>query len=270
MDKKFIRFVQMLAEKETDIILEEVNSDPAVENRTVPDDLQESILAQIQEHEAEKMRVGLTEEEQELIELGKVYKRRKKWNKWIAVAAVMVFVMMLGVTSMGGPEKALEKLTRTLAGKEQTYYNSESERTEEIEDASEDEAYRQIEEKFGFFPVRLDCLPEGIKFKESTLSEDSQSAYMIYEQDGKDKIVCIMWTNHRITSTGNDIEDVLIKEYKKQTEKAEFSIKYYQVESTQECRWTVEFEYQNIYYFMYIWEMSEENVEKILDNLYFS
>lgn len=269
MDDKMNRFIQMESEKEADRILEEVNRDPEIRNLKAPDEIREKLFAQIREYEAQKAYENLSEEDKELIRLGKVYKRKRKWTKWIVLAAALVLAMMFGVTSMGGPEQVVEKLSRMLGDREQSYLNSDDERMAEVETVDESEAYQSIEDEFGFFPVRLYYLPEGMEFQDIVVYKDTQSVQMLYEQENVGVIAYIMRPNYRVSSIGGDIEDTLIEEYTKDVGSTVINVKHYYVEDNGDSRWIAEFEYQNVYYFLQIFNLSKENVNEILKNLYF-
>lgn len=274
MDEKMKRFLQMEAEKEGDCIIEEVNQDPRTRNLKAPEEMDDNVLALIDEYDAEnnadKRYANLSEEDKELIELGRVYKRRKKWNKWIALVAVLVLAMAFGVTSMGGPEKVIESVKRMMAGRMQTRINSGDERLDSVEGIGEEEAYEKIEEEFGFYPVRLNCLPEGMEFKESIVSKELQTIQLIYEKENAGTITYIVHPNYRAGSMGGDVEDTLLEEYTKEVEETVISIKHYYVEENKVDRWIVEYEHHNVYYFLQMFNVNEAEAEEIIDNLYFS
>ncbi|MBQ8804121.1 MAG: DUF4367 domain-containing protein [Tyzzerella sp.] len=269
MDDKMNRFIQMESEKEADRILEEVNRDPEIRNLKAPDEIRDKLFAQIREYEAQKAYENLSEEDKELIRLGKVYKRKRKWTKWIVLAAALVLAMMFGVTSMGGPEQVVEKVKWMLGGREQTNIDSEDKRVKESEGVNEEEAYQQIEDEFQFAPVRPYYMPVGMEFQDIVIYKDTQSAQILYEQENVGVIAYIMRPNYRVSSIGGDIEDTLIEEYTKDVSSAIIHIKQYYVDDNGDSRWIAEFEYQNVYYFLQIFNLSKENVNEILENLYF-
>lgn len=270
MDDKMRRFIQMEADKDAESIAEEVRRDPDLQNVKAPDAIRDNLFAQIREHEAKKIYATLSEEDKELIELGKVYKRRRKWKKWYVLAAVLILAMMFGVTSMGGPEKVVEKVKWMLGGHEQTNVDSDDKRLKDLDGITEVEAYQQIEDEFGFFPVKLFYLPEGMEFQESVISKEAQTVYMMYEKKDESAISFVIIPNHRVGSTGNDKEDTLLEEYTKEVGNNIINIKHYYIEDNGDWRWSAEFEYQNVYYFLNMYNINELEMEKIIENLYFS
>ena len=269
MDEKFKRSIQEEADKEADLILSEVNSAPGMDKVKAPEDIHASLMSQIRNYEAANTYAGLSEEDKELIELGKVYKRRRKWTKWFVIAAVLVMGMMFGMTSIGGAEKAMEKLSRVLGGREQSYFNSADERMAEVDIVEEEEAYLQIKNEFGFMPVKLDYLPEGMAFKESIIYRDTQTIRLIYENKKDAILIYSIQPDYRIGSISGDVEDILLNEYVKKVDGVNINVCQYLVEDDGMERWRAEFEYNNIYYVLQMYHLSDSDVDMIVDNLYF-
>ena len=59
-------------EREADEILDEVNSDPSLKDVQAPEEIHDKLFEQIREYEKQKIYDQLTEEDRELIQLGKV------------------------------------------------------------------------------------------------------------------------------------------------------------------------------------------------------
>ena len=76
-----------------------------VEKLNVEEVKAEKSSTEEKEPEAEK----LTAEEKELIHLGRIYKKRKRLQKYVVLAAVLILAMAFGMTSIGGPEKIFEE-----------------------------------------------------------------------------------------------------------------------------------------------------------------
>lgn len=270
-DKKWKEFLQKEMDKELeeiDGILEEMNQDPAMRDLVAPEEMHDRLFAQIRENEAEKDR--LSDDEKELIRLGMVYKKRRKWNKYIVLIAAVVCALAVGVTSIGGPERVMEKFGRMIGDREQDYMNTDDERTDEIEVVSEADAYEQIEEEFGFLPVKLYYLPEGMKFEELFLSEVTGDADLCYVGNKQQTIVYSIYPNYRTGSIGHDVEDKLINEYELDVENTAINVKEYLIEENQSSRYKASFVYQNIYYFLEINNINKQEVDKIIENLFFN
>ena len=249
-------------------LMEEVNNDPALKDVVAPADMHDNVFSVIRAKEAGYVRDELSEEEKELIQLGKVYKRKRKNRKYFLLVAVMVLAMAFGITSMGGPQKLCEKVSWMLAGRKQTNVDSESDNVVPQTDISEEEVYEQIEDKYGFLPVKIDYLPEGIEFQEASMGDEIQGINIIYTR-GKDvAIPYVIRPNYLESSWSKDVEDELIEEYMLEIEKTQVNISKYKVEDGT-IRWLVCFDYQEVNYSMIVNNMTKEEVNNIINNLYF-
>lgn len=270
MEDKMRQLLQKEMQDDVDRIMEEVNQDPDLQGVKAPDVIRERLFQQIREHEEKTAYDKLSEENKELIRLGKAYKRKRKWNKYIILAAALVLAMAFGMTSMGGPEKVLQEVKRMLGGHEQVRINSDDERVRAVESISEVDAYQQIEDEYGFYPVRMNYLPEGMEFQEVITGENVQGIQILYAQEQDRVIAYIIRPNYRTGSTGIDMEDELVREYDEEIDGITVSVKQYFVEESKEERWIVEFEYQNVQYLLRLYNIEEQEVDKIIKNLYFS
>lgn len=270
-EKKWKRFFQNEMNKEMqeiDGILDKMNSDPKTKDINAPDELHEKLIAQIREKEAEKER--LSEDEKELIHLGKVYRKRRKWNKVLVLVAALVCAGAIGVTSMGGPDKVIQKVSWMIGDRKQTNIDTDDERVEEQDDVTEAEAYAQIEEKFRISPVKLYYLPEGIEFESISSADGAQNVCMCYSGWNKATITYTVFPNYRTGSIGRDVEDTLIDEYDKVVQDNTINIKEYLIEESQTRRYKISYEYQNVFYFLEINNVEDTEVEKIVENLFFA
>ena len=271
-DKKWKEFIQREMDKEMEEIegvLEKINNDPVMREWKAPEGLRDGLFEQIHAKEAEKSR--LSDDEKELIRLGMVYKKRRKWNKLLVLAAAVVCALAVGVTSIGGPKKVIEKVQGMLESRERINNDTnEDGRVDEIEVASEAEAYQKIEDEFGFRPVELVYLPDGMVFKELFITETTNDADMCYVGDNEESIVYSIYPNFRTGSISHDVEDDLMDKYEKVVQDVTISVKKYSIEGNQLSRYKVSFEYQNVYYFLEINNLEEQAVEKIVEKLYFN
>ncbi len=263
--------------EETELFMQEVYSDPDVKDAKPPKDLHDKVFAEIRMRENAKRKEefaeefaeewGMSEEEKELIRLGRIYRRRRGLRRYVAVAAVLVFVLAFGVTSMGGPKRVYEMVTSTLTGREQV--NIDSDDISRTEGMSEEEAYQEIEEKYGFTPVELYYLPDGVEFLDVKMGEAIQGIHLLYGINEEVKIAYFIRPNYRVGSFGKDVEDDFVEEYIEENESATIYIRRYMVEGKEE-RWSVQFEYKEVLYSMTIMDTSKDEVEKIVKNLFFS
>lgn len=77
MDEEMKRFLQEELKKEADQIMREVEADPEVADLTAPSEIDQKLYEQIKQYKEEHYapEETLSGEQQELIRLGKIYKR---------------------------------------------------------------------------------------------------------------------------------------------------------------------------------------------------
>ena len=296
--------VRLMEEKKH--VIQAVNSDPNVANSPLPPNMLDKVYKEIRANEAERAiraidaelmkagvpleedadeeeddeEIGVAEakadaenifsaEDKELIRLGRIYKKRKKLHRYLVAVAAIICVLAFGITSIGGPKKVFEKFNWTLAGREQTNVDSDDDDVVQMGDVKEDEVYQEIEDKFGFYPVRITYLPKKVEFLEASLGEEIQGINMLYGKGDEVKLTYVIRPNYKTSSLGKDIEDNLVKEYVEETEHAVIYMRKFLVENTEE-RWSVQFEYQEVAYSMLIMDSNESEVKKIVENLFFS
>lgn len=255
--------------KEEMRIMEEINNNPDLRDVTTPPEIRDSLFEAIHAKEAsnkEETDNRLTERETELIRLGKLYEKKRKKRKYLVLAAVLVLAMAFGITSLGGAEKIFEKVTWMISEREQEFVDSED--IVSVEYVDEEEVYGEIEEEYGFLPVRMMYLPEGVEFQEATISEEIQKIYIVYGKDNGATILYTIRPNYQESSLGRDSEDTISEEYEEELDGVVFDIKKYQVEDGL-CRWSVQFEYKDVTYSIAFTGIEEKEMQKVIENLYF-
>lgn len=262
MKKNWKKLFREDLERDADQIMEEVNNDPTLQDVKAPEEIHERLMRQIHGH--------TTEEEKELIALGRIYKKRRKQYKYVAVAAALVGVFAISITSLGGPERIIQTMRRMIGEREQTRVNVEGDQISNSGISKEEKAYQTIKDKFGVEPVRFYKIPANMEFVEAVIEEETQNARLYYE-DGKGKtLACTMWFNYRTVTTGVDVEDEILETKEMVVEGKTISIKRYVVKESTTLRWRVEFQHQKVQYFLLINGMTDVEIEKIVKNLYFS
>lgn len=253
--------------KSAKCIMEEVNADQDVVDRPLPPHMHEKIMQRIDAYEAKRETERFSAEEVEFIRLGKLYKKKRKMRKYFVLAAAVIGVLAFGITSMGENEKIFGMFKRDTLGREQTQINSSDSVVKET-DWSEDEVYEEIESKYGFYPVKLDYLPDGIGFLEVDINEEIPNIYMLYGTNEDVKISYQIRPNYRDSSWGKDVEDELLEEYEMQVDDVTLHLERYCVKNGVE-RWVVEFKHESASYSLIIVDYEKDEVEKIVENLYF-
>ena len=253
--------------KSAKCIMEEVNADQDVVDRPLPPHMHEKIKQRIDAYEAKREAERLSAEEVEFIRLGKLYKKKRKMRKYFVLAAAVIGVLAFGITSMGENEKIFGMFKRDTLGREQTQINSSDSVVKET-DWSEDEVYEEIESKYGFYPVKLDYLPDGIGFLEVDINEEIPNIYMLYGTNEDVKISYQIRPNYRDSSWGKDIEDELLEEYEMQVDDVTLHLERYCVKNGVE-RWVVEFKHESASYSLMMMNLEKSEVEKIVSNFNF-
>lgn len=300
MNDKKDEFKECIAREFEEIAREE---EEFLENDTslvVPEGTKEAVLARVREqiraYEMEQTRKEteereeainhLSEEDREALELGhkmlkagigqkdpeepsgkKVRRKKKPLKIYLALAAVIVCVLAMGITSMGGPERIVRMMTQNVGDREvdQVDSNHTDKENKVIEGEEEEKAYQEIREAFGTEVVKV-CLPE-MRFDSMELDKDKQMADVYYYYNNKTIAYCIN-VPYRDGSWGIDFEDPIDKEYSKEIQGCTIEITKYKPNQKGLPRWDARFEYNNIEYLL-TGTMKQQEFEKILKKLIF-
>ena len=223
---------------------------------------------------------GLSEEDKEALRLGREMlknqgeekiirttgRKKRTLRRLVALAAVLVLVMAIGMTSFGGPERVLQFVKSSVGGRQVSKVNS-SDKNKIIEEEDEEKAYEKIAEEFGIEPVRIVWRPDGMKFERMELDSDIQVAELDYLYNGENTEF-IVSASYGEVSLGADNEDEITDCYYVQTKETQAEVSEYKTPETETNRYKAEFKYKNLYYCL-TGTMTKEELEKILHNLYF-
>lgn len=249
-------------------ILAEVEEDEKVKDAAVPEESFHVVFSQIREIEERRARENLSKRDKKLLEYGRRYERQLHFRKYWILAAVLVLVLAMGMTSVGGPERFFQRMIGNLSGRDQEMIDS-SEGIVLSETLDEEAAYAAIEDKYGFYPVRLDYLPDGVVFESVEISDETQGITLFYSREARLGIEVFIRPNYREGSTGLDIEDQLLSEYETKKDDITITVKQYKVLETGEIRMTATFLVNNTYYSLVCYDISNEEFNDILNNLVF-
>lgn len=299
MNDKKDEFKECIAREFEEIAREE---EEFLENDTslvVPEGTKEAVLARVREqiraYEMEQTRKEteereeainyLSEEDREALELGrkmlkagigqkdpeessgkKVRRKKKPLKMYLALAAVIVCVLAMGITSMGGPERIVRMMTQNVGDRE-VEKSSTSHKIKMIESEDEEKAYQEIRNKFGTDVVKLSICLNNMKFDTMNLNEDKQIAEMYYTYNEK-TIAYFINMPYRDNSWGVDFEDPIDKEYTKKTEDCSIEVTIYKLKESKKSSCVAKFKYGNIEYLL-TGTMKQQEFEKILNNLFF-
>ena len=161
MYKDMKKFLKEELKREAEQALQDVQNDPELRDLKAPDEIRERLFATLDEREAKEQPRVLTEEDEKLIEIGKLYIRRQKRRKYLVVALVAILTFAFGITAMGGPKKIVEDIRRMMMGRTQMGVDVDSKNFEPIEIVDEEAGYQTIKDKWGVDAVRMQYYLEG-------------------------------------------------------------------------------------------------------------
>ena len=298
MEEKFKQFLKKQMEKEAEQIEKEVLSNESLKEVQAPDTLREALAKSIKEYE--KNRTDAPSEESEEIgisieefceklskedresyfrwraaeEKKKAKKARKRFHfprkkrAVFVVAATMVLVLGIGMTSLGGRPYWLKVADLVLGNENTVTVDTEGEDRILTTDVSEKEAYEQIKEELGIEPVQLQYMPAGMEFDRCVIEKELGTAKLLYlyQEQILEYEICYQYSDvARSIST----EDNLLQSYKKEKDGVEISIREFQVENIEQSMYSVTFERQDVLYRLR-GIINREEMEKIVENLFFS
>lgn len=298
MEEKFKQFLKKQMEKEAEQIEKEVLSNESLKEVQAPDTLREALAKSIKEYE--KNRTDAPSEESEEIgisieefceklskedresyfrwraaeEKKKAKKARKRFHfprkkrAVFVVAATMVLVLGIGMTSLGGRPYWLKVADLVLGNENTVTVDTEGEDRILTTDVSEKEAYEQIKEELGIEPVQLQYMPAGMEFDRCVIEKELGTAKLLYlyQEQILEYEICYQYSD---VARSILTEDNLLQSYKKEKDGVEISIREFQVESIEQSMYSVTFERQDVLYRLR-GIINREEMEKIVENLFFS
>ena len=297
MEEKFKQFLKKQMEKEAEQIEKEVLSNESLKEVQAPDTLREALAKSIKEYE--KNRTDALSEESEEIgisieefceklskedresyfrwraaeEKKKAKKARKRFHfprkkrAVFVVAATMVLVLGIGMTSLGGRPYWLKVADLVLGNENTVTVDTEGEDRILTTDVSEKEAYEQIKEELGIEPVQLQYMPAGMEFDKCIVEKELGTATLYYTYKRK-VIQYEMYMQHTNGSYSISQEDNYKNSYQLWGGEVLINIKELETINSKEKEFFAIFKHQNAMYRV-IGIIEKEEFEKILKNLYF-
>lgn len=287
---------ECIAREFEEIAKEEEESLEKDTSLVVPEGTKEAVLARLKEQMREYQREqaenearereeainNLSEEDRRALELGrkmlkaevgtadtsekKVHYRRKPLKIYLALAAVIVCVLAMGITSMGGPER-VARMVRQAVGDREVEYTVKGKKIKMIENEDEEKAYQEISDTFDTDVVKIFVCLSDMKFDTMNLDESKQVAEMYYSYNGE-TIGYIINMPYRDSSLGIDFEDPIEKEYSQVVNDCEIKITVYKLKDNKKSGCVARFKYGSIEYLL-TGTMKQQDFEKILKNLVF-
>lgn len=224
--------------------------------------------AKLSEEDREALRLGreMLKNQSEEKKIYTMHRKKRNIRRIVALAAVLILVMAIGMTSFGGPERMLQFMKSSVGGRKVSQVDS-SDKNKVIEEEDEEKAYEKIEKEFGIAPVRLWWYPENMEFENMILDTDIQVAEVDYLYKDK-KIEYFVSASYGEVSWGYDNEDKKIDYYCEQVKSTDIEVTEYETPETERNRYVAEFEYKKLHYCL-SGELTKEEIENILKNLYF-
>lgn len=266
--------------KKAEEIREEISR---TEGSEISEELKEDIRIKLQEqinaYEEEKAYAGLSEEDREALRLGReirdgrkagkaplrMVRGKRRWRMYAAVAAAMVLVLAIGMTSMGGAERIASVIEQFVGERKVVKVNSdEGNMVSENED--EQKAYEEIKDAFGVEPVIL-MKQSNIEFVQMNLDDKLQVAEMIYQYNNEN-LVYVINVGYYNSSFGIDVEDEIIKKEEIKIGRNVVEMTTYKVKGTEKEKCSAHFTYNTLEYFL-TGTINEEDFKLILKKLYF-
>lgn len=242
--------------------------------------IRQKLRRQIEDYQKEKVYEQLSQEDREALELGRQLQQERKAQDnrgksrgkrlrrlSLNLAAVLALVLILGVTSVGGPERIVEMMRRAVGEREVMQVDSDEENLK-IAEEREEEAYQEIKDAFGVDPVRISVRPAGLRFSSIEIDKSIQIAELFYQYQGEN-IVYFVNASYTETSWGMDTEDKVTDTYYKERKGEQIKIQEYRVSGSGAKRYSASYKYQGVEYFL-IGTMEKEEFEIIIDNLFFN
>lgn len=197
----------------------------------------------------------------------KVVRKRKSLRVYVALAAVMIMVLAVSISSVGDG-RSLMKTIKSMVGEREVVKVNSGEDNKVIEAESEEEAYQKIKAEFNINPVKIIDLPLEAKFSKAIIEKELKMGELYYQYKGEN-IVYIVSEDQAKNSIGMDREDQVIEQYCIEVQGINIEIKVCQLPETKKKRYFAHFNYEEGEYFL-IGVMARYEFEEILKNLYFS
>lgn len=196
----------------------------------------------------------------------KVVRKRKSLRVYVALAAVMTLLLVVGMSTMGDGGGIVETI-KSLVGEREVMKANYGEDNKVIETESEEEAYQKIRDEFSIKPVKPGVLPNRTKFEKAKIEKDMKVAELYYKCK-EENIVYIINGDQAKNSIGVSVEDKIIEDYTLEVNGILVHVKGCKIPSTKQKRYYASFDYKETKYFL-SGAMEQEEFERILNNLYF-
>lgn len=215
----------------------------------------------------EKEEAKAKEEESEKEAKKGTVRKKRGFRFYLGLAAVFVLVFAVSMTSFGGAERVVRFVKSMVGEREVVRVNSGDDNLVIVEEDAE-EAYQIIKDEFGVEPVKLmSGSLNGLVFKMMEFDKLLHIAEITYIYNNEN-IGYYISASYKDSSWGMDVEDNALNEYQLQGKNCVVKIKEYETEDTKAKRYSANFTYKGLEYFL-IGTMEKEEFELILKNFHF-
>ena len=228
-----------------------------------------NLYAELSEEDWRALELGRKLMEQEVHEEFRVKalkkKRKKRRLMYVGVAAVLVMVLGIGVTSMGGAERIIKMVSQMVGGREVQKINSSEDNL--VVEENEEKAYQKIEDEFGVAPVRIIFKMKDMEFKELKFDKKDQLAEIYYEYGNK-MLLYLINASYSDASLGIDTDDMIIDTSEEIINGCKMVIKEYKVAGQNSIKYSASFKYNGLEYYLLL-ETGKDDFKNLLENLFF-
>ncbi|MCB6416352.1 DUF4367 domain-containing protein [Dorea acetigenes] len=284
-------------EKDAARIEEAIRADEEISKMKASAELRDKVKERIEAYQREELLSKLSEEDREALRLGRELQKKKAgaepdveiageigitaedvkkapvrkgkivWKRVAVLAAAVIAVFAIGITSVGGPERFIEKMKQTVGGREMTQVDSDNDYVANGGEEKEEAAYQQVKDEYGFDPVKIMVKPQKMVFDRVEMDSDIPLAQFVYDLDGQ-IVTYIADALYLDNSWGLDVEDVLLEEYEYPLEKTTAMVEAYRIADSGNTSYVAQFDYRDVHYTL-MGLTEKEDLELILKNLHF-
>lgn len=266
-DEDWKEFIAKEMEKSLDEVMAEIEADPKMKDVKPPKGMYDNVMAMIHEHERQKIYEQLSDEDKELIRLGRAYQKKRRFDGFVVALAAVIVGLGIGSVCIGENDNVFKTISTLFTRQERAEINSDD--VEPTIFLEEYEVYEKIQEEYDFSPVKLEYLPQKTIFKEAIFCSDIQGVNLYYLTDGEANVIYTIRPNYRESSLATVIEDKKIQEYVLIVNGVEITLREYEIRDSGENRWLIYFDYENVQYILRLTDIEQQEVEKIVKDLSF-
>ncbi|MEF9916612.1 MAG: DUF4367 domain-containing protein [Lachnospiraceae bacterium] len=248
-----------------------VNNNSDIADVEVPANMHELVMKKIEDYEAETRSLeGLSNEDKEALEIGRKIKKykKKKTKMWFVLAAVLVLVLGMGVTSLGSKQYILDVVNKVLGNDDVVAVDTDKTGRKYTETAEENAAYQEIYNEFGFKPPQFQYMPKELVFESSDINTYVAQVKINYIYNKKYSFIYNIATKSVNISYNMSVDDLLIEKYQMKVKDHIINVEIREVKETKETMCIAKFN-DSFAFYNITGVLGKNEFEKIINNLYF-